>query len=422
MPKSSSTNHLAELARKAIEPLAIKALLTWERLESGVAYHPGSAEVMADPYPTYAQMRQKDPVHRMRLMNGWALTRYKDCDAVLRDQVRFSNRVPNEARDQTGLVSLIHQDPPDHTRLRALVSQAFTPRAIGKRYSAIEQTTEHFLDVVAGQPCFDLVSTLSYPLPVTIIAGMMGIPPKDMDRFKVWSNEIALTIEPFVRQDEVERVRCAAEELTEYFEGIIAVRRRQPQDDLISLLLAAEEEGSKLTHQELIHTLMLLLIAGNETTQNMISNGMLALLSNPDQLQRLRDNPDLMDSAVKELLRYDSPVQIDGRVVLEDMEIGGKQIRAGQMVLSLLGAVNRDPEVFENPDVLDIGRKAKSHLSFGRGIHYCLGAPLAEMQGRIAFGALLRRFRSIRLAREPKRMKRITIRGVEELWVEVEAA
>ena len=241
---SSPIGHLAKLAHK----LAIKALLVRERLESGVSYHPGSAEILGDPYPKYAQMRQRDPVHRMRLLDGWALTRYKDCDAVLRDHARFSNAIPSEVREQTGLISMLHQDPPEHTRLRALVSQAFTPRAIEKLRFRVEQTAEQLLDAVAGQPSFDLIASLAYPLPITIIADMMGVPPKDMDRFKDWSNDLALSVEPFLPEDAIERVGRAAEELTEYFEAIIAVRRQEPRDDLISVLLAAEEEGSKLTH------------------------------------------------------------------------------------------------------------------------------------------------------------------------------
>ena len=339
----------------------------------------------------------------------------------MRDHARFSNAVPSEVREQTGLISMLHQDQPEHTRLRALVSQAFTPRAIEKLRSRVEQTAEQLLDAVAGQPSFDLIAALAYPLPITIIADLMGVPPQDMDRFKDWSNDLALSVEPFLPEDAMERVGGAAEELTEYFEAIIAVRRREPRDDLISELLAAEEEGSKLTHDELIKTLILLLVAGNETTRNLIGNGMLALLSNPDQLQRLWDNPDLLNPAVKELLRYDPPVQLDGRVVRQDVEIDGKHIRAGQLVISLIGAANRDPAVFEQPDVLDIGRKGTSHLSFGRGIHYCLGASLAELEGRIAFKTILRRFRSMRLAGEPKRREQISLRGVEELWVEVEA-
>ena len=194
---SGPIGRLAHLVRKAVEPISIKALLAREQLESGVSYHPGSAEILADPYPKYAQMRQQDPVHRMRLLDGWALTRYKDCDAVLRDHARFSNAIPSEVREQTGLISMLHQDQPEHTRLRALVSQAFTPRAIEKLRFRVEQTAEQLLDAVAGQRRFDLIAALAYPLPITIIADMMGVPPKDMDRFKDWSYDLALSVEPF---------------------------------------------------------------------------------------------------------------------------------------------------------------------------------------------------------------------------------
>ena len=197
-------------------------------------------------------------------------------------------------------------------------------------------------------------------------------------------------------------------------------RRREPQDDMITALMNAEEEGDKLTHDELLGTLLLLLVAGNETTRNLIGNGTLALLRHPDQLQRLRDNPDLLDSAVNELLRYDSPVQLDGRIAQEDLEIAGTQIQAGERVISAIGAANRDPAAFTNPNAVDIGRREKSHISFGRGIHHCLGAPLAIMEGRIAFAALLDRYSSISLVSEPEFREQIVLRGVEELWVEVE--
>ena len=210
----------------------------------------------------------------------------------------------------------------------------------------------------------------------------------------------------------------ASEELFEYFEGIMEQRRRDPRDDMITALMNAEEEGDKLTHDELLGTLMLLLVAGNETTRNLIGNGTLALLRFPDQLQKLRDNPDLLDSAVNEMLRYDSPVQLDGRFAREDVVIGDTRIQAGERIISAIGAANRDPAVFTNPNALDIARREKSHISFGRGIHHCLGAPLAVMEGRIAFAALLDRFSSIELAAEPEFREQIVLRGVEELWVE----
>ena len=249
---------------------------------------------------------------------------------------------------------------------------------------------------------------------------MLGVPAEDRARFREWSDDIALSVNPLLNSEQIERVQQATEELFDYFEGIIEQRRQTPQNDMISALLAAEEEGDRLTHEELLSTLMLLLVAGNETTRNLIGNGMLALLKSPAQLQRLRDHPELLDSAINELLRYDSPVQIDSRNAIDDVEIGGKRIAAGQRILAIVGAANRDPKVFANPDELDIGRDEVSHLSFGRGIHYCLGSPLAILEGRIAFTSLLERFSSIRLASDPVFKEQIVLRGVEELWVEVE--
>ena len=249
---------------------------------------------------------------------------------------------------------------------------------------------------------------------------MLGVPPDDMDIFEDWSNDVSLVIEPYLTEEQEDRANKAGEKLFDYFETIIEQRRSEPQDDMITALLNAEDEGDKLTHEELLGTLLLLLVAGNETTRNLIGNGTLALLRHPDQLRRLRDNPSMMDSAINELLRYDSPVQLDGRIVQEDVEISGVRIQAGQRVISSIGAANRDPAVFTNPDALDIGRSEKSHISFGRGIHHCLGAPLAMLEGRIAFSALLDRFPSMNLAAEPEYREQIVLRGVEELWIEVE--
>ena len=406
------------LVRRVVEPVTIKALLGWERIQCGVAYHPGSPKTIADPYPLYSDLRTKDPVHRMRLIDAWAITRYRDIDRVLRDHVTFSSAVATNVQRRTGLTSMLEMDPPDHTRLRSLVSQAFTPRAIEGLRPRIEEIADDLVEKAAAVDRFDLVASIAYPLPVTVIAEMLGVPSEDMTRFERWSNDIALNIEPTLDDEQIGRVRNAAGELTEYFEGIIQLRRCDPQDDIISALLAAEEEGDRLTHEELIRTLILLLVAGNETTRNLIGNGMLALLSNPDQVSLLRENPALMGSAVKELLRYDPPVQLDGRTPTVDVELGGKRIRAGQAVIAVIGAANRDPDVFENPDTLDIRRAGTSHLSFGRGIHYCLGASLAEMEGRVAIAAVMRRFSTLRLAGEPVRRNQTVLRGLKHLWVE----
>ena len=403
------------VVKNALRPAVISALTTWERVESGVSYDPTSARIRNNPYPTYDRMRANDPVHRMRLIHAWVLTRYEDVDVVLRDHRRF-------LKDDSSDIyrSMLNSNPPDHTRLRAIVSKAFTPRAVSELHPRIQRIVDGLLDDLDGEERFDLIEKFAYPIPITVIAEMLGVPARDMDIFEDWSNDVALLVEPYINEEQERRMNQAAGNVFEYFEGIMEQRRREPQDDMITALMNAEEEGDRLTHEELLGTLMLLLVAGNETTRNLIGNGTLALLKHPDQLQRLRDNPDLLDSAVNELLRYDSPVQLDARIAHEDVEIEGTQIQVGERVINAIGAANRDPAVFTNPNALDIGRREKSHISFGRGIHHCLGAPLAMMEGRIAFASLLDRFSSINLVSEPEFREQIVLRGVEELWVEVE--
>ena len=403
------------IVKNALRPAVISALTTWERVESGVSYDPTSVRIRNNPYDTYDRMRDRDPVHRMRLISAWVLTRYEDVDAVLRDHRRF-------LKDDSSDIyrSMLNSNPPDHTRLRAIVSKAFTPRAVAELHPRIQRIVDDLLNDLEREGGFDLMEKFAYPIPITVIAEMLGVPARDMDIFEIWSNDVSLIIEPYQTEEQELRVEKASKELFEYFEDIMEQRRREPRDDMITALMNAEEEGDKLTHEELLGTLMLLLVAGNETTRNLIGNGMLALLKHPDQLRRLRDNPDLLDSAVNELLRYDSPVQLDGRIAHEDVEIAGTQIQAGERVINAIGAANRDPAVFTNPNTLDIGRREKSHISFGRGIHHCLGAPLAMMEGRIAFASLLDRFSSISLVSEPEFREQIVLRGVEELWVEVE--
>ena len=410
----------SRIVRNLLTPIVKRALLTWERLESGISFDLTSRDVRADPYDLYERLRQRDPVHRMRLINAWALTEYEDAQAVLRDHTRFSSG--ENKLEYAPYRTMLDLDPPDHTRLRSLVSKAFTPRSVSALGPRVDQIVEDLLDGLAGKGRFDLIGEFAFPLPVIVIAEMLGVPAEDRDRFNVWSNDIALAVEPVLNDEEIERVELSSAEIVEYFEEIIAHRRQQPRDDLLSALLAAEEEGDRLSHDELIGTLMLLLVAGNETTRSLIGNGMLALLRNPDQLRRLRDHPNLLDTAIDELLRYDSPVQFIIRVVLEDMDFQGRRFRAGQKVLVLVGAANRDPAVFSDPGMLDIGREEESHISFGRGIHYCLGSPLALLEARAAFAGLLARFASIQLVSEPEFRDQIVLRGVEDLWIEVDKA
>ncbi len=413
-------NTVSESVIRVVRPVAKKLLLAWERLESGVSYDLTSPKVRADPYDLYERIRVKDPVHRMRLINAWAMTGYEDAQEVLSDHKRFSSG--DNKLQYAPYRTMLDLDPPDHTRLRSLVSKAFTPRSVLELGPRVQEIVDELLDSVAGKERFDLIRDFAFPLPVIVIAEMLGIPAEDRDRFDVWSNDLALAVEPLLSAEEVERVERASDEIVAYFEGIIERRRERPEDDLLSALLAAEEEGERLSHDELLGTLMLLLVAGNETTRSLIGNGMLALLKHPDQLQRLREDPQLLETAIDELLRYDSPVQLIVRVALEEMEFRGRRFDAGQRIMVLVGAANRDPTVFVNPGALDIGRKEKSHISFGRGIHYCLGSPLALLEARVAFANLLERFSSIELVSEPAFKDQIVLRGVESLWIEVERA
>ena len=416
---------MAVSLRSFIRPLAMRAKLMHEWWQSGVTYNPLSPRVYNNPYPTYAALRAKDPVHWSPLMNSWVLSRYADVDAVLRDHKHFSNDARNRkstrARQVQTVVaggdpSMLFLDPPDHTRLRALVSKAFTPQAIEALKPRIYSIMAELLAHIEQSTAFDLIETIAYPLPVIVMAELLGVPPQDRAQFKTWSNRRARALEPTIKSHEVQDAIRAGNELDAYFQDVINARRKEPRHDLISALVEAEEAGDQLTQRELLVMLRLLLVAGNETTTNLIGNGMLALLQHPEQLQLLRDTPDLMPSAVEELLRYDTPVQVDGRTVLEDVEIGGRQVRKGQSVTVLIGAANHDPEVFTSPEHLDVTRKEVSNISFGRGIHHCLGAPLARLEARIAFEALLEHFIDIRLRTDhPSFKDNIVLRGLTAL-------
>lgn len=410
--------------RALMRTILVQLPLARERLETGVAYNPVSPELHANPYPIYRKLRNKSPVHRSRLIDGWVLTRYQDVDAVLRDYKRFSNddRNANQVRfspygDEAR--SMLRIDPPDHTRMRSLVGKAFTPRAVTELKPRIEEIVDRLLDDVGDT--FDVIDDFAYPLPIIVIAEMLGVPPEDRDRFKVWSNDVAETLEPGLSSDDAEKSNRSRSQLTQYFAGVIEQREKQPREDLISALIEAEVEGDKLTREELLSTLVLLLVAGNETTKNLIGNGLLALMRNPDQLRKLRDQPEMMVSAVEELLRFDSPVQIDRRIALEDVEIDGNRIQKGQSLLLLIGAANRDPEQFPDPDRLDLGRSDNSQISFGRGIHHCLGAPLARLEAGIAFKKLLERFDDLQAIECPGFKRHVVLRGLESFPVKGQA-
>ena len=410
--------------QRLLRPLALNAILLRERYQSGVTYNPLSHRVFTDPYPAYAMLRRRDPVHWSHLSSAWVVSRYQDVDAILRDHRRFSNDFEKRApsRRRQGQLnpavdkSMLFVDPPDHTRLRSLVSKAFTPKTIETMEFRVRQIMADLLDQIADPGAFDLMQTIADPLPVIVIAELLGVPSQDRAQFKVWSDQRARTLEPTITKRERDIAAEAGKALTAYFLSIINERRVKPQNDLISALAAAEEEGDQLSEDEMVVMLRLLLVAGNETTTNLIGNGMLALLRHPEQLQLLRQQPDLMPSAIEELLRYDAPVQTDIRTALEDVELGGKLIRQGQGVLLLLGSANRDPEVYHEPDRLDLTRCETSHIAFGRGIHHCLGAPLARLEGRVAFEMLLERFDELQLLTDRPTFKdHVVLRGLEAL-------
>ena len=405
-----------------------------EWLATRLVFNPTSRRQRRDPYPFYRRLRERDPIHRSRAAYGWVLSRYADIVEVLRDP-RFSADDRNfsqyhrfraqEIRD--GIADpekgdepvMLRSDPPDHTRLRSLVSRAFTPRAVEKLRPRVEEIAEELLDGLAGKQGFDLIADFAVPLPVTIIAEMLGIPAEDRATFKRWSDVLVGFLDPVAARDPAV-MRATVDEFFAYVTRIAQERRARPTDDLLSALVLAEEAGDRLSEQELLGTVALLLAAGNETTSNLIGNGMLALLRHPDQLDALRADPSGIESAVEELLRYDSPVQLTGRVLTRDLEFRGHRFRRGQNAILLLGAANRDPAVFPDPDRLDLARANNRHLSFSSGHHFCLGAQLARLEAQIALRELIRRCPNLRLGGERLVWGRfLFLRGLVSLPVRV---
>jgi cytochrome P450 len=388
---------------------------------------------VTNPYPTYAHLRAESPVHPVALPDGrrmWLVSRYDDVLAALKDQ-RFVKDWRTALTDtQRTLmpdippeVALLFRhmlaiDPPDHTRLRSLVHKAFTPRLIDRLRPRIQQIADTLLDAVQTDGHMDLIDAYAFPLPITVIAELLGVPLADQDRFRRWSNMV-VSVDP--SPDRFARIAPHMAEFGAYLAAQFAARHEHPTDDLITGLVQAEESGDKLSQQELFSMVFLLLIAGHETTVNLIGNGTLALLRHPDQLRMLRDTPDLIGTAIEELLRYDGPVETATlRWAREDLEFGGTQMRQGDQVLVALAAADRDGTRFPDVDRLDITRADNRHVAFGHGIHYCLGAPLARLEGAIAINTLLRRLPDLRLAVNPDELiwrPGQLIRGLQSLPV-----
>jgi len=384
--------------------------MAWEQLETGIAFNPLRKEMRVDPHPFYRKLREHDPFHRSRPADGWILTRYDDILEILGDKT-FSSDERHQRRyarqrarwERAGIpdpyeddrMSMLRVDAPDHTRLRGLVSKAFTPRAIERVRPRIEEYADQLIQPLEGTGRLELVKDFAAPLPINVIAEMLGVPLEDRDRFRHWSDEVVRTLGDGTNEDQ-RRSFAAMQELGEYIGAIADARRSEPREDLISGLVAAEEAGVRLNENELLATVVLLLVAGNETTTKLIGNSIAALLRNPEQLAILREEPKRIPAAVDEFLRFDGPVQLTSRMVTSDREFRGHPLRKGQQIVLVLAAGNRDPERFERPDELDVLRDDVRHLSFSYGAHYCLGAQLAKMEGEIALEALITRFPDLR--------------------------
>jgi cytochrome P450 len=394
-----------------------------------------SREFKADSDRIYARLRREAPVYRSVLPDkqvAWIVTRYDDVAMVLKDE-RFSKQFktlfeanPNLKPPWIPKVLLplmrhmLHSDPPDHTRLRALVQQAFKPTFIERLRPRIRELSDELLTAAGKKPSLDLISRFALPIPATIIAEMLGVPVEDRHKFHNWSRRmLALGGLKF----RLLRALPTAWQFTRYLRRLIKSKRAAPQDDLLTALVLAEQDGQKLNEDELVAMIFLLLIAGHETTVNLIGNGMLALLDHSNQMQRLRREPELMKSAVEEMLRFTSPVETGTeRYAKEDVTISGVTIPRGSLVLAAIASANRDGQHFNNPDEFDIGREPNKHLAFGLGPHYCLGAPLARLEAQIAFTALLERTSEIRLAvaRDKLRWNRgLILRGLQSLPLHV---
>jgi cytochrome P450 len=360
------------------------------------------------PHATFAAMRRDDPVHRQLGLDGatpiWFVTRYDDVEAMLRDR-RFvrdpalalaPDRIPTPSPlDQMLGQHMLNRDGVDHRRLRDLVGQGFTPKRVAELQPRVEAIAAELLDAVAGRPAMDLITEFAYPLPTTVILELLGVPATDRDRFRGWTN--ALLEPPLTAEAQALALRQLTE-FTDYLRDLFAERRARPQDDLLSALVAAERAGDRLSEGELYSTMVLLIVAGHETTVNLIANAVLALTRDPRRRDALAADPAAMPAAVEEFLRFDGPVERAlNRWAAEDVRWGDHTIGRGDPVILILSSANRDPERFERPDDLEPGRAPNPHLAFGKGIHYCLGAPLARLEAQVALNALLARLPGLRL-------------------------
>jgi len=383
-----------------------------------------------DPFPLYRWLRDHDPVHRSHSLNGWVVTRYADVLEIFNQPLKFSSdrfrKIDDKYASQRPAVKavgeilddwLVFRDPPDHTRLRSLLQKSFTPTQLARSAGRIRATVDALFDRVAERGQMDFIKDVAFPLPATVIAVLLGAPTEDIELIKEWSDRLAAYLGGSVEgRDNFSEAREGVLQLADYFRSLLRARRRNPRDDLMSLMLRAEHAGDRLSHEEVVANCALLLFAGHETTTNLLGNGLFHLLRHPDQVALLKNNPDLADSAVEEVLRYDGPVPATIKVATEDIEWHGRAIRRGEMVLPFMSSANRDPRQFADADTFDIRRAPNRNVAFAYGIHFCLGAPLARLEGQLTFDALLRRFPNLALrSATPQWKPMIFLRGLASL-------
>ncbi|MFJ7931816.1 cytochrome P450 [Peribacillus sp. NPDC096622] len=370
-----------------------------------------SSEYQNNPYPTLAYYREHEPVHPFIISQGeyqrqaWLITRYQDVITLLKDEkvtkdviniLKSDGEQTQEQQKELDLIvnNMLFKDPPDHSRLRTLVHKVFTPKMITGLQNRIEQISSELIEEMKNKTDVDLIEDYAVPLPVTVISEMMGIAEEDRHQFRVWSNAIT----NISNGDNAPKFQESIKQFIRYLEKIIEKRKKNPSDDIISGLIIAEENGDMLSHKELLSMLFLLIVAGHETTVNLIGNGMLALLQHRDQLEKLKDHPEYMKTAIEEFLRFTNPVEFaTSRYAVEDFIFRDQEIKKGDFIFLGLAAANRDPDQFINPNKLDITRNPNKHLAFGNGIHFCLGAPLARLEGQVAFQQLIQNFPDITL-------------------------
>jgi cytochrome P450 len=385
-----------------------------------------------DPFPLYRWLREHDPLHWSPSLNAWAVTRYSDVLEIFTRPIKFSSdrfrRIDEKyashrpAVRQVGEILddwLVFRDPPDHTRLRSLLQKSFTPTHLANSRERIQATVDGLFDLVAARGAMDFIHDVAFPLPATVIAILLGAPTEDIDVIKDWSDRLAAYLGGSVAgKDNFAEARDGVSQLADYFRSLLRERQAAPRDDLMSLMLRAEHDGDRLSHEEVVANCVLLIFAGHETTTNLLGNGLFHLLRHPDQQQLLQQNPQLGAGAVEEFLRYDGPVPATIKVATEDVEWHDKRIQCGNMVIPFLSSANRDPRQFHDPDSFDIRRAPNRNVAFAYGIHFCLGAPLARLEGQLTIDTLLRRFPDLALkSSQPRWKPMIFLRGLESLEV-----